>query len=244
MAPLHGILFEVKSVARISCQLSFLAMVSTHLAFSKEEKHIHELMIRLSGLVRNALKHATEALLDADRGLAKEVIDNDGQINRLYHQVTEHCIVAIALRQPVASDLRELVASMQIAAELERIGDYAADIADMVGQMENRLDGELRDRFEGLGQHCLSMLGRIMDIYKQPSVEASESLAAEDDIVDTIEEEIRLVGVEKMRACPDYIADGMRAICVAHKLERTADRVTNIAERIVYRTSGDVVELD
>lgn len=219
-------------------------MVSTHLALSNQEKHIHELLIGLAELTRTALQGALEALLAADTEVAARVIADDEEINRVHHQVTEQCFVAIALRQPVANDLRDLIASMQIAAELERIGDYAADISRTVVQLEAPLEAELRDQFEQMGRLCERMLSRSMDVFQEPSVDASTALAAEDDIVDKLEEQIRSIGVARMQAEPAYVADGMHAICVAHKLERTADRVTNIAERIVFMSSGEVVELD
>ena len=219
-------------------------MVTTHRALSNEEKNIHALLARLSASVEASLKHATEAFLQGDRDIAEQVIEDDEHINRLYYQVEEQCFVSIALRQPVANDLRDLLSSMHIAAELERIGDYAADIARTTLQMELPLGEEIRARFEDLSVHCLKMLGSIMSIYQRKDVSAAKTLAGEEEIVDAAELEIRAIVVGQMNAQSVGIENGMHAICVAHKFERTADRVTNIAERVVFAASGDVVELD
>ncbi len=218
-------------------------MVLTHQSLSKDEKIIQGLISSMGHAVSQGFRRASDAFMEHDEELASEVIAGDQQINALCSQIEEQCFVTIALRQPVANDLRSLLASMHIAQEYERIGDYAADIARKVHDMKEIPKKQCRDHFQLLIDLCMLMLDQVNALLENPDEQDARLLAAEDDKVD--EEEKALVDslINQMRSDPDSIESCVHAISVAHKMERIADRVTNIAERIVFSTSGEMVEL-
>lgn len=218
-------------------------MVLTHQSLSKDEKTIQGLISSMGHAVSAGFRRASDAFMDHDEELASEVIAGDEQINALCSQIEEQCFVTIALRQPVANDLRSLLANMHIAQEYERIADYAADIARKVQEMKAIPKKECRDQFQLLIDLCMLMLDQVNALLENPDEQDARLLAAEDDKVD--EEEKVLVNslINQMRSEPDSIESCVHAISVAHKMERIADRITNIAERIVFSTSGEMVEL-
>ncbi|MDX1344253.1 MAG: phosphate signaling complex protein PhoU [Sedimenticolaceae bacterium] len=218
-------------------------MALTHQSLSKDEKTIQGLISSMGLAVSQGFRRASDAFMEHDEELASEVIGADQQINALCSQIEEQCFVTIALRQPVANDLRSLLANMHIAQEYERIADYAADIARKVHEMKAIPKKECRDQFQLLIDLCTLMLDQVNTLLESPDEQDARVLAAEDDKVD--EEEKVLVNslISQMRSDPDSIETCVHAISVAHKMERIADRVTNIAERIVFSTSGEMVEL-
>ena len=218
-------------------------MVLTHQSLSKDEKIIQELIASMGHAVSQGFRRASDAFMEHDRELASEVITGDQQINALCTQVEEQSFVTIALRQPVANDLRNLLANMHIAQEYERIGDYAADIARKVHDMQPIPKKECRDHFQLIIDLCILMLDQVNALLENPDEQDARVLAAEDDKVDEAERVLVNSLIDQMRSDPDSIETCVHAISVAHKMERIADRVTNIAERIVFSTSGEVVEL-
>ncbi|MEJ2309573.1 MAG: phosphate signaling complex protein PhoU [Gammaproteobacteria bacterium] len=218
-------------------------MVVTHQSLSQDEKDIHLLIHEIGRAVYRAFQHATDAFLEYNAGLAAEVIDGDAEINAICARIEEKCFVTIALRQPVASDLRDLLASMHIAQEYERIGDYAADIARKVLEVSSVPRKECRDDFQLLTDLCMLMLRQVRDLLEKPDEEAARTLAAEDDKVDEAEKHLVQNLIRQMRDEPSTIENCVSAIAVAHKMERIADRITNIAEQIIFSASGKTVEL-
>lgn len=218
-------------------------MVLTHQSLSKDEKNIHLLINEIGHAVYKAFQRATDAFMEQDIELATDVIKGDSKINALCMRIEEQCFVTIALRQPVARDLRDLLASMHIAQEYERIGDYAADIARKVQETDTMPKKACRDHFELLTDLCMLMLSQAADLLQNPDVEAAKTLAEEDDKVDEAEKQLVQVLIEQMREHPETIEKCVNAIGVAHKMERIADRITNIAEQIIFSASGQTVEL-
>jgi phosphate transport system protein len=184
-----------------------------------------------------------DAFMENDRSLAQEVIEKDNEINAFCNKVEEQCFVTIALRQPVAKDLRDLLANMHIAEEYERIGDYAADIARKVLEMQDLPRKGCRDNFQLMIDLCDTMLDQVLEILKNPDEKAARLLASEDDKVDEAEKMLIRGLTEQMMEFPETIENCIHAVSVAHKIERIADRVTNVAERIVFSASGKTVEL-
>jgi phosphate transport system protein len=218
-------------------------MVLTHQSLSKDENIIQGLISSMAHAVSEGFRRASDAFMEHDTELASEVVAGDRKINALCSQIEEQCFVTIALRQPVANDLRSLLANMHIAQEYERIGDYAADIARKVHDMQELQKKQCRDQFQLLIDLCSLMLDQVTALLDNPDEEDARVLAAEDDKVDAEEKKLVDTLINQMRRDPDSIESCVHAISVAHKMERIADRVTNIAERIIFSTSGEMVEL-
>jgi len=150
-------------------------MVVTHRALSKEERAIQSLIEQIAIAVTRAFVQAMDAFMEHDLDLAGKVIENDLKINDLCRKIEEQSFVSIALRQPVANDLRKLLASIHIAEEYERIGDYAADIARKVQGMKEVPRKACRDNFQLMTDLCKEMLEQISEIHRNPDAQSAKN---------------------------------------------------------------------
>ena len=175
---------------------------------------------------------------------AKKIYYGDQLINEMRYEIENQCLTTIATQQPMATDLRIMAAIMEIITELERIGDYAKGIARINMLMSDEpLVKPLIDipRMAELG---LDMLNRALDAFINQDAETARKIPDEDDIVDALYNQVYRELLTDMIADPTTIDRSNYLIWVAHNLERMADRVTNICERIVFVVTGDILELD
>jgi phosphate transport system protein len=200
----------------------------------RREGSVRELIDEMFDMVEQAVENALVCVASIDSGLAQQIIDGDAAINALYRNVEDECVTLIARMQPMARDLRELVSDMQIAAELERIADYASAIAGTVQQMQTSPAAEIQRAIAELGEQCTVMLANIRKAYDGHDSELARKTAALDDEVDSSEQRIiRQVFTWQGEHPGDFISS-THALWIAHSMERIGDRVTNIAERVVY----------
>lgn len=200
----------------------------------RREGSVRKLIDEMFDMVEQAVENALVCVASIDSGLAQQIIDGDADINALYQNVEDECVTLIARMQPMARDLRELVSDMQIAAELERIADYASAIAGTVQQMQTSPAAEIQQAIIELGEHCRIMLTKIRKAYDSHDNELARTTAALDDEVDSIEQQIIRQVFAWQGEHPDDFISSTHALWIAHSMERIGDRVTNIAERVVY----------
>lgn len=209
-----------------------------------EENKIHGMLASMGDVVDQAIGEAMHCLLERDIAGAQAVVSADQAINALQYAVEEEAVTTIALQQPVASDLRELVADAFIAAELERIADHAADIAAIVAMLEEPPAAAFASALENLAAQGRSMLRAAMQAYIARDEAAARAIAARDDEVDRDEAALTRQLISHICEHPKDCIDATRLQWVAHHLERIADRVTNITERTVMVVTGEVVDLN
>lgn len=153
-------------------------------------------------------------------------------------------MVAIASQQPVAHDLRDIVADMRIASELERMGDYARDIAECILEMDA---GPLEELglldIQTMAGVCQQMLSQVMRAHRDNDAALARSLTASDDRLDADLHRLVHTLLNTMRDRPETVQNGSRMLWIAHNLERCGDRLTNIAEQVVFRVEGQTVDL-
>jgi len=205
-------------------------------------RHLRELqdhVLTMGSMVETALYRSMEALKNRDLGLAREVIADDKSIDRKRYEIEEECIELIIAQQPMASDLRIIIAVLNIIVDLERIGDYAegiSKIAIMIGDeppLKPLIDLPRMTELTG------SMLRRTLEAFLNHDAETAKKIWAEDDVIDNLYDQVFRELLTFMAENPKNITRATRLIWAAHNLERSADRVTNIAERIVYVVTGD-----
>jgi len=204
---------------------------------SEEEEHIHQLLEQMGSATDRAIQDALSCFHSQDTILAREIISRDAKINALQHQVEEACLATIARQQPVARDLRDLLANTFIASDLERIADHAADIAGIVLLMKAAPAGDCAEAMITLGNKCRDMLKRIMLAHSECNEQLARQVAAEDDEVDAEEQRIISGVLEHMAQAADHLA-GTHVLWAVHNVERIGDHITNIAERIVFMETG------
>jgi len=199
---------------------------------------------QMADMVGSAIKESMEALKDRDMEKSKAVVRNDIAVNRKRFVIEERCIQLIATQQPMAVDLRTLASIINIITDLERIGDHAEGIAKIsVSIGDEPLVKPLVD-MPKMADQALSMLNRCMQAFVDRDIEAAKQICNEDDIVDALYDKIYAELVHMMIKDPKIIKDATYLIWAAHNIERIADRVTNIAERVVYIATGKMEEMN
>lgn len=212
--------------------------------FHKELERVQEALLVMSSMVSKAIERSINALKSRDIALAKTVIDDDEKINHQRFGIEEQCLLLITTQQPIASDLRILAAVLNIITDLERMGDHAEGIAKIV--LLTADEPPLKPlvdipRMDEIGR---SMLRRAMDSFIKRDAESAVQIAHEDDMVDQLYEQIYRELLTFMMADPGTINRATHLLWVAHNLERIADRVTNICERVVFLTTGRMDEIN
>lgn len=201
-------------------------------------------VLALGAMVEEAIKASVDALVRRDREAAQRIIDDDRLINERRFAIESDILVLIATQQPIARDLRLLAAMLEIITELERSGDYAKGISRVNLYLGDApLIKPLID-IPLMAQKATDMLHRALRAFAERDVEAARAIPREDDEVDALynrvnEELLRLVIADiKNLEQANYL------LWAAHNLERAADRVTNICERVVFTVTGEMSELD
>ncbi len=210
--------------------------------FNKRLREIQDDILIMGSMVEKAITTSIKALKDRDINLAQQLIDDDEYINRKRFEIEEKCIKLIATQQPLAGDLRTIVSVLNIVTEMERIGDYAAGIAKIV--LLIGCEEHLKPLIDipRMADKTVLMLQRSLDAFIKHDAAAAKSVIAEDDDVDNLYDQIFRELLIFMMEDPKTITRATRLVWVAHNLERSADRVTNICERIIYIVTGKMEE--
>jgi len=213
-------------------------------SFEEHIKGLTEDVVAMSEMVANATSRSVKALADRDVEEAKRIINDDLLVNKKRWHIEEKCINLIALQQPVATDLREIIAVLNIITDLERMGDYAEGIAKIVILLgDEPLVKPLVD-IPLMAQKATDMLKRSLDAFINRDAKTAEAICNEDDQVDRLYEQVYRELLSYMIEDPKTITRATYLIWVAHNLERIADRVTNICERTVYLATGTLREIN
>ena len=198
----------------------------------------------MADMAGDAVKSSMEALKNRDLEASKKVVHNDVLINKKRFDIEEKCIRLIATQQPMAVDLRILAAIINIITDLERIGDHAEGLAKIsLAIGDAPLVKPLID-LPKMAEKALSMLKRCMKAFIDRDIETAKRICNEDDEVDALYDQIYKDLIFLMIENPKLIKDATYLIWAAHNLERIADRVTNIAERVVYMVTGKMEEMN
>jgi phosphate transport system protein len=211
------------------------------------EEQIHELLedlLAMGQMVADSIDHSIHALARQDQDLAREVIDFDDEINATQHDIDEKCLVLIATQQPMASDLRTILAVSNIASELERIGDYTEGIAKLAIELATKpLLKPLID-IPRMADEGRRMLMGSLEAFARQDIEVAQQIGKSDDLVDALYDQVYRELLVFMMEDPHTITEATYLLWVAHNLERIADRTTNIAERVIFIDSGKIVDLN
>jgi len=216
----------------------------TRAAFDRELQRLQDEMLAMASMVENAIMESVETLKRRDMEGSQRIIVQDGTINKKRFDIEADCLVAIATQQPMASDLRILAAIFDITSELERIGDYAKGIARinlMIG--EGPLLKPLVD-VPRMAEKARDMLHRSLEAFVRRDTAMARAIPTEDDEVDNLYDQVYRELMTYIMADPRAIEQANYLLWAAHNLERAADRVTNICERVIFTVTGEFLELD
>ena len=212
--------------------------------FERELQSLQDQTMALGSMVEEAIMASIDVLKRRDMEGSRRVIARDRLVNERRFAIESDALVLIATQQPIAGDLRTIAAVLDITSELERIGDYAKGIAKinlMIGA--GPLLKPLVD-IPRMAEKTCDMLHRALDAFARRDTETALAIPTEDDEVDSLYNQVYRELITYILADPRVIEQANYLLWVAHNLERAADRVTNICERVIFTVTGKMVELD
>jgi phosphate transport system protein len=218
------------------------SMSKSRTSFHRELEHLQDEVLVLGSMVEKATLRAVDALRSRNLGAARAIEAEDTLLNRKRFEIEEAALLLIATQQPMASDLRRLAAIVHIVTDLERMGDYAAGIARICVQIGDEPFIKPLIDIPRMAERATSMLRRALDAFVERDVAAAEAIALEDDEVDALYQQVYRELSMLMLANPRTIDQATHLLWVAHNLERVADRVQNICERVVFVVTGRMQE--
>jgi len=206
-------------------------------------QHLREEILILNSMVENAIVESVEALKKRDLTAARRIYHEDNSINDKRYELENATITTIALQQPIMGrDLRLLASILEVAGELERMGDYAKGIAKITLLLGNEPPVKPLIDIPRMAELTVSMLHRAVNAFIRLDAEQARQIPAEDDEIDNLYNQVYRELVTVMFNDPSTIDRANYLMWVAHNLERLADRVTNICERTVYAVTGEMKE--
>jgi phosphate transport system protein len=211
--------------------------------FHKRLREIQDDVLAMGSMVSKSILRSVEALKERDLDLARQVVADDKKVNGKRFETEEKCVELIATQQPMASDLRIILAVLNIITEVERIGDYAEGIARIA--IMNGDEPPLKPLIDipRMAELTVDMLRRSLDALVNRDADAARKICADDDNIDHLYDQVFRELLTFMAEDPRTITRATRLIWAAHNLERAADRVTNICERVVFIVTGKMEEI-
>ncbi|BCG83208.1 phosphate signaling complex protein PhoU [Mesorhizobium sp. 113-3-3] len=217
-------------------------MQSVHImsAYDEELKYLSKRIAAMGGHAERMVEQAVAALVNADPGLAQKVINDDAVLDDGQREIDDKAIIIIAKRQPMATDLREIVGAIRISADLERVGDLGKNVAKrVVAVTDGRQPTSLFRGLEALANLALTQLKEVLDVYASRSVDKIGFVRDRDDQIDAMYTSLFRELLTYMMEDPRNITPCTHLLFCAKNIERIGDHATNIAETIYYIVTGD-----
>jgi phosphate transport system protein len=211
--------------------------------FHKKLKIIQEDVLHMGSMVEKAVIRSIQAMQERDLSLAEQIITEDQKVNGKRFEIEEKCIELIATQQPLASDLRTIIAVLNITTEIERIGDYAVGIARIVIMIGDEPPLKPLIDIPRMAELTVDMLRRSLEALINRDVETAKKISTEDNLIDQLYDQVFRELLLFMAEDPKTVTRATRLMWTAHNLERAADRVTNICERVVFIVTGKMEEI-
>jgi len=212
-----------------------------HDKFHRELGELKARLLELAQAAEAAIEHSITALLHRDADLARQVITGDRAVNSQEEAIDGECVRLIALFQPVAIDLRQLMAVDHISAELERIGDSATNIAEEVLSLQHLLTKPSHYDLPRMAQQVREMVRRSLQAFLTQDTKLAREVCLADDDIDSLDRSIIQDLLGEMTGDPAAIPPGICQINIVRNLERVGDHATNVAEQVVFMVEGESI---
>lgn len=207
----------------------------------RQLREISDNILRLASMVDTAIDSAMTALDERDLALAQKVIDEDEAINQLRYELEHECQLILATQQPTAGDLRTILTTIYMTIELERMADHASGIARLVSRLGDEPDIDSLHKLPKMAKRARKMTQEAIQAYVDNDAELAESIVSRDDKLDKHYHKLFRETLEEMRD-EDYVRRATFLLWVGHNLERIGDRAVNMAERVIFMSTGRYVE--
>lgn len=212
--------------------------------FEFELNSAQEQLIDLSTMAVNALNKSMEALINQDVDAALEVIEDDKDINQLEESINDRVILLIAKQSPVATDLRRLIVTIKVASDMERVGDYAVNIAKETIRIGNQELLPQIAQIQQMQKLAVAMLRQVIDAFVEEDVVKAKEIAELDDQVDELYGDVIRKLMRSGGENPDRLSQITQLAFISRYMERSADHATNIAEQLFYLVRGQHYDLN
>ena len=209
--------------------------------FQREIAKLKRKLLSLSARAEESIQHAVRSFVDRDRELALKVMENDTVIDDMEVEVEEDCLKVLALHQPVATDLRFVVACLKINAELERIGDLAVNIAERTLLVVEKPPLQVPVDLHKMNSMVQKMVRDSLDALVNMDGDLAAKVCADDDEVDALNRHSFMTISKQLNDNPEQVDRLLHYLAVSRHMERTADHATNIAEDVIYMIEGQIV---
>jgi len=216
--------------------------MATETHFQRELEKLKENLLRMAGLVEKVISDSVQSLMKRDSDLAKKTIASDDAINDLELVIEEMCLRLLALRQPMAIDLRFITAAMKIVTDLERMGDQAVNIAERTISLNQEPQLKPYIDLPRMAEIVQSMVKDVLDAFVKQDSPLARSVCVRDDLVDGLNDQVFRELLTYMISDPKTITRAVHLMIVSRCLERIADHATNIAEDVIFMVDARVIK--
>ncbi len=213
-------------------------------SYDSELEEVTNRVLAMGGIVEDQIRSALQALVDGNRTLAQTVIDSDQRVDAHEREVDELVTRIMALRQPMAEDLRRIKTALKAASDLERMGDLAANVSKRILVIEDTTGMPQREALRRLGAAVYNMTTDVMNAFRDGDADLAERVWRQDEFIDEMYSAVFLAILADMIANPTLIASGTQVHFIAKNIERIGDHTTNIAEMVTYMILGRLPDRD
>ena len=213
-----------------------------HTHFQKELETLKENLLLMATLVEEAIRNAVQSLVQRDSGLAQKTFDGEDRINRLEITIDDMCLKLLALRQPMAVDLRFVTSAMKIVTDLERMGDQAVNIAERAVSLDEESQLKPYIDIPKMAEIAQTMVKDVLDAFVNGDSKLARSVCERDDVVDGLNDQVFRELLTFMIEDPKTITRAVHLMIVSRCLERIADHATNIAEDVIFMVDARVIK--
>jgi phosphate transport system protein len=218
-------------------------MVRPRRRFEQELAELEQLILRMGAISEDMLSRVIQALRERNVELAEETVRMDDQVDALNLEIETICIKLIATQQPQARDLRRIIAALKIAGDVERVADYAVDICLVVRELADKPLFKPLEDIPRMQEVVKRMLHETLDAFVTRDLDLVYKMIADDEEVDTLYENLYVELKDFMKQDPSLVDQAVPLILITRYLERIADHITNIGERVFYVETGELKEL-
>lgn len=213
-------------------------------SYEEELKNLNNNIVKMGTLCEEALRKSINALITNNADEADKIIKNDEEIDKFENLIEQQVVNLIALRQPLAIDLRETVTALKISSDLERIGDLSKNIAKRSLLLSSNLSKNLIDILNTLSENVQKQLKSVIDSYLERSSSMAINVWESDEKIDNLTNQCMQASIDFLKDDPKNLQNGTHLLFVSKNLERMGDHTTNIAEQVYFLVKGEYLEGD
>ncbi|WP_440911914.1 phosphate signaling complex protein PhoU [Candidatus Pelagibacter sp.] len=213
-------------------------------SYEEELKNLNNNIVKMGTLCEEALRKSINALVTNNADEADKIIKNDEEIDKFENLIEQQVVNLIALRQPLAIDLRETVTALKISSDLERIGDLSKNIAKRSLLLSSNLSKNLIDILNSLSENVQKQLKSVIDSYLERSSSMAINVWESDEKIDNLTNQCMQASIDFLKDDPKNLQNGTHLLFVSKNLERMGDHTTNIAEQVYFLVKGEYLEGD